>query len=399
MAESVDLDAKEKAFKALHVLFILAISFSSLALMVKLLRGVLLKNQRKFLIFTLAGGDLFLALFSLTVVTRRLFENNVELSYASKVLSEKYLFHYFPFVHAMGMFVLAIELVHRAQLREIISNPYVASLLCAGLPWVLGLIVVLPLVMDGFLWSEGKYQEGFKNNDRQIAWYVVSTIIPSTLALAACIVTDFINIKWVPEDFSSENTDSATQEETEMSKIYHVDNQPTFYPSNQSHGPFYSSQSEPPYRPNSSEIYAPLSRPPSNHLASRFSMNNNNMHPVQGSPGPLSSRLSMQNVYLPPHPQPDPSLRTVPGTRLSTYRPQNDKSFGKKEKRVLLLVTAISFVLTTPWAFFQVCYVLRDDKSYIEPLAREIVVNWFRYFLYLRSVVTPLIWIATMRKP
>ena len=142
-------------------------------------------------------GDILMALFPLVINARIIFEGYTaytDLSCSSRILSGVYSGAFMPYVYAIALITLSFELQARTTIKNQFPSAYVASFVIAGLPWVSGLILILPLNLAGF--DSDLCIVKNMNIDRVRAIIIVGVIIPCFFAA----VMSFIK----PKDYSSD---------------------------------------------------------------------------------------------------------------------------------------------------------------------------------------------------
>ncbi|XP_059176840.1 uncharacterized protein LOC131956423 [Physella acuta] len=188
--EDLDSDALLKTTKALYIIFIILIVLCNGALIFRIWsQKHFIYSAKYLLLVSLSIGDIFLALFSLVISTRDVFQDfaKEELTYRLWITSDVYQTHLINFVHGTGLVVLSAEYIHRCRSnnqRTKTKTDILRGLAISCVPWNLGLVLILPIYMVGI--------------DLQ-AVYTVSTIVPAVIALVTAICVSCIKKDHVPQ--------------------------------------------------------------------------------------------------------------------------------------------------------------------------------------------------------
>ncbi|XP_005101305.1 uncharacterized protein LOC101861667 [Aplysia californica] len=348
MAGTVDPEAQRTALMALSVIFIIGILVGNFALLYIILRrGCPLMNTRKFLIFTLAGGDILLALYSLIIFARKIFEKHFRLNCETEFVSMVYWNNYLPFVYGVGLLVLCGELCFRRKLRSTISNPCLASILVAAVPWIVGLILILPLTLAGFDTQTCRYDDSMTIG-RLRAVVVISMVLPSVLAVIFALITNRMKIEAIADGY-----DTPSPEGTFLSEITTMLN---------------------------AQVY-PLSSTDANGQSEEDS-------------------TFKQAAYLP---QTMPPTQAVALTPVSATQPASDQqdvqAAVSNEQTTLVVVAFVHAILTLPYALYTLSYIMNEDRVVLDPLARVVLGILLQWMVHLRSILTPIVWLLADRPP
>ncbi|XP_005092224.1 uncharacterized protein LOC101845830 [Aplysia californica] len=397
MAAQVDDEALSEARKGLVVIFIIGILASNIFLLFKFLRkGRLLQSQRKFLVMTLAGGDIFLALFSLVILARFSFKERFYISCKTTTVSSMYSESFLPFVYGVGIIVLCGELGFRKKLRSLISSPYVSSLLVAAIPWIAGLIFIVPLYLDGYDDLKCSYG-GSMTFDRVRAIYVVSIVLPSALAVIFALMTSCKNVKTMSEYYNTSQLQGTVVSQTVVTYNAQGYPQQQYYP-----GPpqqqYYPGPPQQQYYPGPpQQQYYPGSPQQQNQPMPPPATAQQPYYPASQPPayvsGPHDPGLK-QPAYPP---QPMPPSQAVIQTPVSSTQAASDQQLSaavRNEQSTLVVVAVLYAVLTLPYALFQLGYTLNNDHIVLDPIPRTALSQLFLWMFYLRSIVTPIVWIT-----
>uniref|UniRef100_A0A2C9L2F1 G-protein coupled receptors family 1 profile domain-containing protein n=1 Tax=Biomphalaria glabrata TaxID=6526 RepID=A0A2C9L2F1_BIOGL len=179
--------------KALTVIFILLICLINGALIVTQVRKPMFYQKVKLMmIISLAIGDIFFALFPLVVQARLLFEDDK--SFMTCRLSTNtttYMSFLIHFVYGLGLVVLAAEVFLRNRIQSIHDNRYkiVTAVAASSVPWILGLIIILPLCM-----SNVDYESYCINSQSLESMFGVSVFLPVSLSIVVSIVLSCVHL-------------------------------------------------------------------------------------------------------------------------------------------------------------------------------------------------------------
>ncbi|GFN82415.1 hypothetical protein PoB_000892100 [Plakobranchus ocellatus] len=148
-------------------------------------------SRAKHLIVILqAYGDICLALFPLALRLKGMMRNPPMMSIFcwKRVLAYTYLFHLLPFVHASGVIVLIAEsfLFWRRgteNVQESMGQRWYSLKfqLVSVIPWILGLLLVLPLILAGFDFKTCSAED--YSLERIESFYWITIILPGSFAL------------------------------------------------------------------------------------------------------------------------------------------------------------------------------------------------------------------------
>ncbi|BFZ13251.1 hypothetical protein BsWGS_16290 [Bradybaena similaris] len=184
----IDVAALNTADEGLSIVFIVCISVINILLITKLaFKKECIYSPRNLTMISLAIGDIFLAMFCLVIKTRVLFDR-VYLGCGLMVTYLLYTYYLIHFVYGVGLTVLAVELMTRHRRRLVSRTPadFLKTVLCSAIPWVFGLVVILPLTLVGFDW-----QTCNDGQDRSLAKLCVSIIFPAAISVVACVTASF----------------------------------------------------------------------------------------------------------------------------------------------------------------------------------------------------------------
>ncbi|CAL1546465.1 unnamed protein product [Lymnaea stagnalis] len=184
-----NVDNYADANKALCVIFVILIVIANVLLMIKYMtKGNVLFNPKSLTIISMAIGDVFLALFALTLKAEVFFKGFDSLSCGSLKSSWAYTNYLLNFVYGMGVVTLAAEIVYRRKTQGASKSKVyrlVSSLLFSSAPWVLGVVIILPLVLVNI---DSVTCQSYQTKDQIKAQVMVSIMLPAIVAVLTCIV-------------------------------------------------------------------------------------------------------------------------------------------------------------------------------------------------------------------
>ncbi|CAL1547989.1 unnamed protein product [Lymnaea stagnalis] len=139
-------------------------------------------------VFSLAIGDVFLALFSMVVYTKYLFEDDFFENHCHLFITAGvYRFYLNTFVYGIGLIVLGLEIILHHRI-SCLSKLYqvVCSMVASSIPWILGLIIILPLALANI---DVNHCRSTSSRDQLKNLLVVSIIIPASGAIITSVLT------------------------------------------------------------------------------------------------------------------------------------------------------------------------------------------------------------------
>ncbi|RUS75937.1 hypothetical protein EGW08_016302 [Elysia chlorotica] len=153
-------------------------------------------SRAKHLILISQGiGDICIGLFPLNLRLQAMLDNPPmeDIACWQRILANTYMFHLMPFIHATGIIVLIAESYIFWRRGGVKSSSFpdrrwysLRYLLAGTLPWGLGVLIVIPLVIVGFdleLCSVQNYPAL-----RLQSFYFVSIVLPGALAIISAVV-------------------------------------------------------------------------------------------------------------------------------------------------------------------------------------------------------------------
>ncbi|KAK3704214.1 hypothetical protein RRG08_066845 [Elysia crispata] len=151
-------------------------------------------SRAKHLILILqASGDILVGVFPLNIRLQGFLGNNAmeDIDCWQRIFAHTFLFHLMPFVHATGIIVLVAESLLFWGRQGVYSAAHSAGrswfslryLLASLVPWGLGLLVVLPLVLVGFDFETCSVMD--YSIPRIQSFYWITIILPGILAVVA----------------------------------------------------------------------------------------------------------------------------------------------------------------------------------------------------------------------
>ncbi|CAL1543976.1 unnamed protein product, partial [Lymnaea stagnalis] len=379
--------------KALCIIFLLLILFSNVLLILKnawkLDFYTRPKNQ---IILSLAIGDILLALFPLIVVAKTLygdcFTNLKTCSLA--MTSDTYMRFLIHFVYGLGVVVLGIELLFRNKIRDMTSSKtakFIVSIVLSGIPWLLGLIFVLPLCLANIDMTTCSSVQTLHQAEAAV---VISVILPACAAVVMCIV---VNCRAFPSGQRQQTTATSapmvTITTSHSSSPLQSGNGFTAPPTNG-------------YYPGNQYPQQPL---PGQHPLQQYPQQRNNpqAHQLYAAQQP--------QVTQQPHVAQQPYAAQQPPVKQQTYVAQqpytvvqpnqgvyipNDAGVAlskfHREKSRLLAIAIVFFLFVAPQAIYQLSYCLNLNSITMESrIAATAISDFVFWLMVIRSFVTPLI--------
>lgn len=338
----IDGAALNKADKGLSIVFIVCISLINILLINKIaFKKGCLYSPRNLTIISLAVGDIFLALYSLVIKTRILFDG-VYLGCRLMVTHRLYANYLIHFVYGVGLIVLAVELMTRRKHRFITRTPaaFFKAVLCSAIPWVFGVVVVLPLTLVGFDW-----QTCNNGQDRRLSKFCVSIIFPAGLAVVMCVTASCTRA--TPRAVSYKRTIQSKDE------VLNMINTNAEFP-----GYGTTAKNGHPYQIHKNGIW------------------NNSFVDVSTT---FQQTTDEPPVFIPPPDYDQEKLIVVDTAR---------------EKIVLVVTSIIFFLCVVPSAAFNIYGLRGEFTDQLSLFSFTILYEGFNWLSIFRSMVTPLIWLG-----
>ncbi|KAK0055477.1 POU domain class 6 transcription factor 2 [Biomphalaria pfeifferi] len=143
------LSASNSQFCTLFIILIVVVNVSLIVKHVR--RGGFYDKCKVMILLSMATGNIVLALFPLVVLARFYYEKNYEPPYGLNVVTSSYVSHLLHFAHVIFLILLGAEpdILARKSLPASLSR-LATALLMSCLPWVISIILVMPLFMVGF---------------------------------------------------------------------------------------------------------------------------------------------------------------------------------------------------------------------------------------------------------
>ncbi|CAL1543983.1 unnamed protein product [Lymnaea stagnalis] len=322
-----------KANKALYIIFIILILLANGLLIFKNVRkGDFMYKPKSLTILSLAIGDVLLALFPMVVQTKVLFGDYAVtgLSCSTTITSGAYSPYLITFVYGIGLMVLGFEIIQSQKSSPTNKNTQIIySLAYSSFPWILGLIVVLPLGMANLNIDTC---QGTQTVGQARALVVIGIILP---ALGAVITSIIVKNK-KPQTVNSPaqalgvlNSHSSAHPNNTMNQGY-AQQPPQLY-------------NQPPTQPYSLPGQAQYGNP---------------SYPGSGSDAPTLTQWG--------HPNTQPKVNR------------------------LLAIAIVYFVLVSPLAIYLLSYILNSHAVSLGLVLGKVVDGLVIWLNYSRSIVTPL---------
>ncbi|BFZ13196.1 hypothetical protein BsWGS_16235 [Bradybaena similaris] len=420
-----DRNAFDDANKGLSICFIITITITNCILIYKQFKkGNLLYTPRGLILTSLAFGDIFLALFALVFLARLVFEQDFTYDCSTYKAYISYVYFLIHFVYGVGLAVLAGEFLQRHRTPQPTGNSsssLVKSIVYSACPWILGLIIILPLTMANAYEGPYDFCQMVVTRSKRIAMYVVSVILPAFLAVLVCIAVMFIKLS---PPLQSSSPAAVTYQGRTQGVIINSQNtnvgnaaDPPPYPGSHAAAALYSHNTSIPgpqlYLSNgqsgSSQILMtlPNDKPVHNHGGQIFSTNSGQyavqLHPLQQYPVQHPPPQFPAQQYPVQHPQPQfPAQQyttqnnvifTAP-TNVIYQRNTTAPTNPVKEKTALLVAAIVYFLCVIPQASLATYYnpyvaVIITDDSY-----KYLIIKISLFWLSIaRSLITPIIFI------
>ncbi|BFZ23002.1 hypothetical protein BsWGS_26041 [Bradybaena similaris] len=339
----IDHDALSTATKALSVIFIVLICTANAILIYVVARSArFMYSPRCLILISLAIGDIFFALFSLVVNARVTFED-ARLPFGTTLTATYYQTFFISFVYGVGLIIMAVEIILRHKTVTPFLKRYqiVEAFGFSALPWLLLLVIILPLTLVGVDWET---HEVTATTQRVRAMYWVSVLVPAILAVVICLVIIFIKMAPVQKIWQSPD-----ERVVSASYIPHID---------QRHSTRNSRETE---LPQSYKF----------HGVQQYH---------QGMP---NSQRTLQYSSAAQHPNNHPPDVTFRAPLASTTTCTNPV----KEKCGLLFAATIYLICVVPQAAMYVTDIEVSLQVFV------ILLHTFYWLCNVRSILTPCIWI------
>ena len=192
-------------------------------------------SRAKHLILILQGiGDICIGLFPLNIRLQGMIDNPSMENIVcwQRILAHTFLFYLMPFVHATGNIVLIAESflfwgrhgVHPSPCPE--RNWFTLRYLLASLiPWGLGVLTVIPLVLVGFDFKTCSVQD--YSSPRLQSFYWVTIVLPGVLAVIAACAYMLSSLSTSSQLLNSTNS-SLTHHSSAHSRCYSENHLPSY---------------------------------------------------------------------------------------------------------------------------------------------------------------------------
>ncbi|XP_059176852.1 uncharacterized protein LOC131956435 [Physella acuta] len=374
----LNIDAYIKTTKALYIIFIILIVLCNGALIFRIWSQKQFFYSAKYLLLvSLSIGDIFLALYSLVILTRLWFHDfSIGEATCSLLLTAVvYQAYLINFVHGIGLVVLSAEYIHRFRFnrqRTKTQTDILRGLAISCVPWILGLVIILPLLMVGV---DLETCDELDNMSRLQAAGIVSTIVPAVIALVTAICVSCIKKDRVPQQqieltpqqnqvFSNQVSQWNTQG---APVIDGYNKQPEMTPQNS-----HPTQTAPQYN------YAPQTSPYNNYLQQCPPSSYMGPPAYNSSYTPAMNNTQLNNVDI--ELNPNPHITTTPVVI-------------NNEKYKILSLALLFFFLVVPQAIFFLAYSLNHNLA-LSKVAYYTIHDGLVWLMLLRPIITPLMVIA-----
>jgi hypothetical protein len=303
------------------------------------------------------------------------------------------------FVYGVGLVVLAGELVWRYKGKPSSANTsinMVKTIVLSSIPWILGLIIVLPLTMAGIDYYYDYDGLCYISSTTSIyAMFGVSVILPAVLAVVVCFVV--LCIRFVPLTSHTITYQGATP--GVVIATHSMPIAPQQYPAN-------VAVSAP--QVSIAPTTMPYSQPANQNL--KFDDADNTPFSTQHYPPPVYSTQPYippqyaAGQYLPPpyqaqHGNQSPVIIATP---TYTFSPQTIAALilqdPGREKNTLMAISVTYCICVVPFSAFQMAI---NGYPNLALYATEIdlaIKTAFFWLSIFRSVITPIMWMIFSRK-
>ncbi|CAL1543975.1 unnamed protein product, partial [Lymnaea stagnalis] len=366
---------------ALCIIFILLILLSNALLIWKNARELdFYSRPKNQIILSLAIGDIIVVLFPLSVLVRNFLPEDYQPNLMSCSLaktSETYMRFLLHFVYGLGLVILAIELLCRNKIHDMTADKtgkIFVSIVLSAIPWLLGLIFVLPLCLANI---DMTTCSSVQTLDQAEAAVVISVILPACAAVVMCIV---VYCHELPPAQYQQTTATSTPMVTIMTSH---SNSPLQSGRGFTAAPTFG------YHPGYQYPQQPI---PGQHPLQQYPQQMKNFQAnqpcVAEQPNVAQQPLVAQQYYATQQPyvaqQPHGLyVQNDAGITLSKYR---------REKSRLLAVAIVFFLLVVPQAIYQLSYALNPTRTKMERRITATAIHDFvLWLMVIRSFVTPLI--------
>ncbi|CAL1546471.1 unnamed protein product [Lymnaea stagnalis] len=326
-------------------------------------------------ILSLAIGDVLLALFPMVVYTRILFNEYEPRTMPCSLYSTSnvYMPYLITFVYGFGLMVLGLEMILHHRISSLVKNSkIVCSIVCSSIPWVLGLIIVLPLGLKNINMDTC---EDHRNIDQWRALLAIGIFLPACGAVLTSIIVKckvksphrqaVNNCPQVMVTSSTQQTAHGSAPLTKQQGLlptapaYHFEQPSTFA------SPTYAFPSQLQYdQEKSQQFYDMLATSPCALITQPHYMHSGNP-----SGNFLNGTTPMQPTVL-----------------------VGENSSDSSQKPARLLVISIVFLLlVTPFAIFILGYLFDTDAIPLGLVGTVTVASIVFWLNIIRSVITPLI--------
>ncbi|XP_059176863.1 uncharacterized protein LOC131956442 [Physella acuta] len=379
-----DFDTYLTTTKALHISFIILIVLSNGALIFRIwLQKHFFYSAKYLLLVSLSIGDIFLALYSLVISTRIWFQDfsKGELTCTLWITAGVYQTHLINFVHGTGLVVLSAEYIHRCKSnsqRTKTPTDILRGLAISCVPWILGLVIILPLSLAG---KDLETCDDQFTISRQQAEGIVSTILPAVIALVTaicvlCIKKDHVShqqIELTPQQ-NQVFSNQVSQWNTQGAPVINGYNKhPEMTPQNThltSTAPQYN------YPPQTAQYTNyPLQYPPPSFMSPPA-------YNTSFTPAMNNTQVNNAVIRL----NPNPHITTPPLVL-------------NNEKNKILSLALLFFFLVVPQAIFYLAFNLNINRNHnlaLPKVAYYAIHDGLMWLMLLRPILTPLMAIAPL---
>ncbi|CAL1546470.1 unnamed protein product, partial [Lymnaea stagnalis] len=320
-------------------------------------------------ILSLAVGDGLMALYPMAVFTRILFSDFRPNSCSLIATCTVYMPYLITFVYGLGLMVLGLELVQHHKISSLSKNSkLICSLIASSIPWILGLIIILPL---GLANIDMDTCERSQTIDQFKALIVLGIILPA----CGAVITSFIVkckdqaryqqlVSSNPQVMVDLNTHNAAYDKAPLNE--QKESTPTApgnpYPRPSTlDRPTYTVEQQ--YLTHQQQFYEPPSTQP---------------YALPTQPHYIHCGNQGGNFIL---------AATPMGIMRIAVEVASDST---QRRNRLLVISVLYFILVTPLAFFLLGYSLNPDAIPMGVVASVTIGNIVFWLNVIRSVITPI---------
>ncbi|CAL1546468.1 unnamed protein product [Lymnaea stagnalis] len=372
-----DAEADLIANKGLHIIFIIAILLANgLLIFNNVRKGDVMYKPKTLTILSLSIGDVLMALFPMVVATRMFFGDFAQRTMPCSLITTYtvYMPYLITFVYGLGLMVLGLEIVQHHKISSLSKNSkLICSLIASSIPWILGLIIILPL---GLANIDMDTCENSQTIDQFKALIVLGILLPACGAVITSIIAKCIDqILYLYQQLVSSHPQVMVDLNTHTMAYANA-------PHNEQQGPTPTTPGNPHPRPSTlqAQTYAAHMQFPNSqrHVKHMYNLPSTQPYALPAQPHYIRSGNQNSNSFIVPTPL--VTMETAVEVPIDTTQRRNR----------LLVISIIYFILVTPLAIFHLGY-LNPDVTPMGVVASVTIGNIVYWLNVIRSVITPLI--------